>query len=33
MSNGHRAHLLRILARIERQIADALTVEAPDDQE
>ena len=30
MSNDHRAHLLRILARIERQIAEAeaLTVEA-----
>ena len=32
MSSGHRARLLRILARIERQIAEAevLTIEAPD---
>ena len=32
MNNGHRSHLLPIWARIERQIADALTVEAPDDE-
>ena len=34
MSNGHRAHLLRILARIERQSpeAEALTVDANDDE-
>ena len=32
MSSGHRARLLRILARIERQFAEAeaLTIEAPD---
>ena len=34
MSNDHRAHPLRILARIERQIAEAesFTVDAIDDK-